>query len=252
MAFRFSAIDRLPEPPAPWTVKGTLVHRALELLHLRPGPERTVEAALDDLDRAITELQTHPDWHALHLDEAATRVLLDDAESLVRKSFQLEDHRLVRSIGLELRLEVQVGTLTLRGIIDRLDLTDDGELVVIDYKTGKVPRVQDEAGRLGGVHFYAFLCEQYFGRRPRHVQLHYLSEPMALIAHPSEQSVRFLPKKATAVWQAVERACATEDFRPKTGPLCNFCSFKQWCPAFGGDPSRAKAEATLALAAAVA
>jgi putative RecB family exonuclease len=32
LAFRFSAIDRLPEPPSPWATKGTLVHRALELL----------------------------------------------------------------------------------------------------------------------------------------------------------------------------------------------------------------------------
>ena len=32
LAFRFSYLERLPEPPAPWTTKGTLVHRALELV----------------------------------------------------------------------------------------------------------------------------------------------------------------------------------------------------------------------------
>ena len=32
LAFRFSSIEKLPEPPSPHTTKGSLVHRALELL----------------------------------------------------------------------------------------------------------------------------------------------------------------------------------------------------------------------------
>ena len=36
LAFRFSAIHRLPEPPSPYATKGTLVHRALELLFQEP------------------------------------------------------------------------------------------------------------------------------------------------------------------------------------------------------------------------
>ncbi|HEX9467120.1 MAG TPA: PD-(D/E)XK nuclease family protein, partial [Acidimicrobiia bacterium] len=51
LAFRFSYLERLPEPPSPWTSKGTLVHRALELLLDRPADERTLDAALADLTR---------------------------------------------------------------------------------------------------------------------------------------------------------------------------------------------------------
>src|SRR5690606_13904079 len=36
LAFRFSAIDRLPEPPTVAATRGTLVHSALERLHLLP------------------------------------------------------------------------------------------------------------------------------------------------------------------------------------------------------------------------
>jgi len=145
----------------------------------------------------------------------------------------------VHPIGLELRLEVQVGSLTLRGIIDRLDLDADGELVVTDYKTGKVPGVNFEQNRLGGVHFYAFLCEQVLGRRPARVQLLYLQEPVAIIATPTEQSIRGLRQRTEAIWQAVERACIREDFRPRPSRLCDYCNFQAYCPAFGGDPSRA-------------
>ena len=119
--------------------------------------------------------------------------------------------------------------------------------MVTDYKTGRPPMVQREQQRLGGVHFYAFLCEQVFGRRPARIQLLYLSTGEIIEARPSEQSVQFLPRRTQAVYQAVVRACTTEDFRPRTGPLCAFCAFKRWCPAYGGDPNQAAVEAPLAF-----
>jgi putative RecB family exonuclease len=239
LAFRFSAIDRLPEPPSPHTTRGTLVHRALELLFCLDAPERTVPAALGCLAQAEAELQEHPDYTGLGLtpDEEAT--FRAEAEALLRNYFLLEDPKAIHPIGLELKLEVDVGTLRLRGIIDRLEL-DAGKLVVTDFKTGKPPSVKYEQGRLGGVHFYAFLCERLFGRRPDRIQLLYLREPVAIVAEPSEQSVRGLEQRATAIWHAVERACEREDFRPRPSGLCEWCSFRQYCPAWGGDPTRAK------------
>ena len=37
MAFRFASIEKLPEPPSVHTTRGSLVHRALELLFTRPA-----------------------------------------------------------------------------------------------------------------------------------------------------------------------------------------------------------------------
>src|SRR3954447_962182 len=67
LAFRFSAIDRLPEPPSPWSTKGTLVHAALERLFLLEPAERTVAAALTCLDAAFAALRTDPEFVELHL-----------------------------------------------------------------------------------------------------------------------------------------------------------------------------------------
>ena len=241
LAFRFSAIDRLPEPPSPWAAKGTLVHRALELLFWEEPPgRRTLDAALDRVERARVEVLASDEYAALGLEGEAEAEFLADADQLVRRYFELEDPNTVNPIGVELRLEVRLGTLRLRGIIDRLDLDEDGELVVTDYKTGKVPSVNFEQSRLGGVHFYAFLCEQVLGRRPARIQLLYLSEPLAIVAHPSDQSIRGLQQRASAIWTAVERACERDDFRPRPSRLCEWCAFQAYCPAFGGDPAQAK------------
>jgi putative RecB family exonuclease len=239
LAFRFSAIDRVPEPPTVWAAKGTVVHRALELLHLEPIAERTEERALELLAAATPEVLEDREYAELVLSEEARAEFDDECRRMVRNSFVLEDPRRIQAIGLELRMEARIGALRLRGIIDRLELDEDGELVVTDYKTGRVPSVNHEQGRLGGVQFYAYLCEQMLGRRPARVQLLYLSAPVAIVSVPTEQSLRGLQMRASAIWTAVERACDREDFRPKPSGLCNFCSFKAWCPAFGGDPSSA-------------
>ncbi|HET6915213.1 MAG TPA: PD-(D/E)XK nuclease family protein, partial [Acidimicrobiales bacterium] len=141
----------------------------------------------------------------------------------------------LRVIGTELRMSVELGTLKLSGIIDRLELDADGELVVTDYKTGRAPRANLEQSRLTGVHFYAFLCEQVLGRRPARIQLLHLREPIAISTVPSDQSIRGLQQQTLAIWTAVEQACRREDFRPKPGRLCDYCAYHEYCPAVGGD-----------------
>ncbi|HEY4376490.1 MAG TPA: PD-(D/E)XK nuclease family protein [Acidimicrobiales bacterium] len=249
LAFRFSAIDHLPEPPSPAATKGTLVHLALEHLFEREAPERTLEAAFTDLDRAISEIRTDPDFTELLLDAHAEAAFFADARVLVERYFDLEDPREVHPIGLELKLEARIGDLRLRGIIDRLELDADGELVVTDYKSGRAPTERYEQGRLGGVHFYSFLCEELFGKRPAKVQLLYLTDPIAITTVPTEQSSRGLRNKVGAIWQAVELACKRDDFRPKPGPLCKWCSFQAFCPAQGGDISLVPAASAAAEAA---
>jgi putative RecB family exonuclease len=239
LAFRFSVIDRLPEPPSPAASKGTLVHRALELLMARPPAGRTLDAALTDLERAGTELAGHPEFAGLGLSPEEADTFHTQAAELVRRYFQLEDPGAVRPIGLELHISVQLGSLTLRGIIDRLELDADGGLVVTDYKTGTAPKEGFEQDRMGGVHFYSLLCERLLDRRPARVQLMYLSTPEVISMVPSEQSVTAVERRATALWSAVERACERDDFRPRRGRLCDWCTFQPYCPAWGGDPARA-------------
>ena len=190
LAFRFSYIERLPEPPSHWTTKGTLVHRALELLLDRPADERTHRRRRSPTSTAPgSSSPPHPDFTDLVLTDEEWAQFHADSELLVRRYFELEDPRTVRPIGLELKLEADLGKVRLRGVIDRLELDEHGELVVTDYKTGSVPSELWEAKSLSGVHMYALLCERTFGKRPARVQLFYLSKPEAIIATPSDQSI---------------------------------------------------------------
>ncbi len=141
LVFRFSVVDHLPEPPSPAAFKGTLVHRALELLFSdHPQGSRSRSAACSSLERAWQELQDGVELEALGLDQAETAAYLADARELVGRYYELEDPDTVRAVGLEMSLSTDIDGVTVRGIIDRLDELDDGSLVVVDYKTGRAPR----------------------------------------------------------------------------------------------------------------
>jgi putative RecB family exonuclease len=244
MAFRFASIEKLPEPPGIHMTRGSLVHRALELFFMLPAADRTTARLDTALESALVEYRTDPDFTLLGLGTDEIAEFERECRELIGNYLRMEDPTTVREIGLELRLSAQVDSLTLRGIIDRLELDAEGELVVTDYKTGRAPSVNYEQKSLAGVHFYSFLCERLFGRRPRAIRLMYLKSGETITATPSEQSVKFITTRTQAVWKAVERACQSGDFRPRPGPLCSGCAFQEWCPAFGGDPERAAVEAT--------
>lgn len=241
LAFRFSAIDHLPERPSVAASRGTLVHAALERLFCLEPAERTNAAAHRCLVEAWDDLRDHPEFAELELDADAQATFTAEAAALVDKYFRLEDPTTIIPIGIELKLEVELGGVRLRGIIDRLELDADGELVVTDYKTGRAPGERQEQQRLAGVAFYSLLCERLFGRRPARVQLLYLADPVAIISVPTDQSTRGVERKLSAVWSAVERACEREDFRPNPSRLCDWCDFKAYCPSFGGQIALADA-----------
>lgn len=237
LAFRLSVIEHLPEPPSPAAVLGTVVHRALQLLYTYAAPaERDLRRALSALEDAFDEMEGDEELVALELDEEARDALSRKAAALIERYFELEDPAAVRPVGLELDLQVEVDGLMLRGIIDRLDVLPDGGLAVVDYKTGRAPRAEQSKSRLFGVQLYALLCEAVIGRRPSVVRLLYLRDRVAISTEPTEMSLRGVRQRAGAVWSAIERGCATSDFRPNPSPLCSWCGFQRYCPAFGGSP----------------
>ncbi|MCU1490433.1 MAG: hypothetical protein JWM85_1838 [Acidimicrobiaceae bacterium] len=246
LAFRYSYLERLPEPASPQQVRGTLLHRALQLLYSDgPADARTRDRAEDALDAAWSELASTDEVSELGMDERGEAAFVREASGLLERYFALEDPSSVHPVGLELDLRARLGDIELRGIIDRLDRLEDGSLVVIDYKTGRAPRADYSRASLGGVHFYAFLCEQVLGRRPREVRLIYLRDQVVIVESPTDQSMRGLRQRALGVWHAIERACRTGDFRPNPSPLCKSCAFQALCPVA---PNRADGTRPMAVA----
>ena len=170
--------------------------------------------------------------------------------ALLTNYFSIEDPTGFDPVDRELDMLEDLDGITIRGILDRIDRDDDGRLVITDYKTGKAPperplpllRPQD-------------LCPSHPTSHRRDAQG--ASPSLSERAHHVQARHRRPPTRCHGL-----TTCALERHRPgprhaklphPAGTLCNWCSFKEICPAFTGrslpgeDPRTSLASATLRI-----
>jgi putative RecB family exonuclease len=236
LLYRFRAIDRLPEPADPVTVRGTLVHAVLERLFDHPAPERTLERAATLLEPAWQRLRDdEPDLATLFGEADQLASWLDSARRLLEAYFTLEDPRRIEPAQRELRIETELaGGVRLRGFIDRVDVAPAGQVRIVDYKTGSAPSEMFEDKALFQLKFYALVMWRVSGTIPAMLQLVYLGDAQILRYRPDESDLASTERKVRALWAAIDRALQTRHFPPRRSRLCDWCAYHAYCPEFGG------------------
>mgnify|MGYP006277446291 CR=1 FL=1 len=248
LLFRYRSIDRLPEPGSPAALRGTLVHSALETLFDLPPGDRTVAAAADLLQSAwMAMAEQEPAAAAVLLDElglaadsepaSVASAVLQPARPLLETYFRMEDPRRLEPHARELGLRVGLtGDFDLRGVIDRVDRAPNGDIRIVDYKTGRSPRAGYESKAMFQMRFYALAWWRMTGNVPKLLQLIYLGSGDMLRYVPTEDDLVATERKVLAVREAINRAAITADFTPNPSKLCGWCAHQPVCPQFGGTP----------------
>jgi len=243
--YRMTYLDR-PQPKAgpPWAHNslGASMHNALAGWWRLPRPERTVAAAGTLLDDA---------WLADGFrDEAQASDWRAHARTLVRRYVSgLDADR--EPIGVERTLAVKTERLALSGRVDRLD-DRDGELVVVDYKTGRRPLSGDDARGSLALALYALAATATLRRRCVRVELHHLPTGEVHAFEHTEESLRRQLGRAEQIADEAVRAAESaaeaganagaktgptgapnsdaELFAPRPGSQCGWCDLRAHCP----------------------
>lgn len=241
LLYRFRVVDRLPEPVDPVATRGTLVHAVLDELFSLPALERTVERAAALLPEAWQQLRTEDERLAeLFGPEQSVEFeqWLDSAVGLLESYFSLEDPTCLEPAARELRVEhaSEIAGVTLAGIVDRLDISPDGLIRIVDYKTGRSPDPRFESRAIEQLKFYALVVWRTRHVLPTVLQLYYLSDRSVLSYSPTEAELIATERRLGAVWAAITGAYERREFTPSPGPLCRFCAHQDACPQFGGTP----------------
>lgn len=237
LLFRFRSIDRLPEEPSAAAVRGSLVHRALETLYDLPAAQRTVDAALALVERAYAELAESDPASAATMTPPGEDAPRIDAEPLLEGYFAMEDPTRLEPHARELGVSADlVEGFELRGFIDRVDRAPDGAVRIVDYKTGRSPGPGYEAKAMFQMRFYALTWWRMTQEVPRLLQLMYLGNREVLRYEPDADDLRSTERRVLALRDAIARAADAERFEPAPSRLCDWCSHRALCPAWGGSP----------------
>ena len=231
--YRMSYLDR-PQPPkgAPWAHNsmGASVHNALAGWWRLPRGDRTVAAAGDLLERGwLQEGFADDAQSALHRGRARAMV-----EAYVAGLNPAAD-----PLGIERTVATRTDLIAVSGRIDRLDDRSDlGELVVVDYKTGRHVLTAADARASLPLALYALAAQRVMRRPCKRVELHHLPTGQVLAWQHTQESLARQLRRA----EEIAAECAAADasyaggnrgddaFPPRSGFWCGWCDYRAHCP----------------------
>jgi RecB family exonuclease len=229
--YRFQYLDRpRPQPrlQRAHTSLGNSVHNALRDWWDLPGERRTPTAGADLVRRGWIETGFR--------DPEQSRRWRGRAEAEVAAYLEGVDPA-AQPVGIERTVAFTTDRLAVSGRVDRLD-DRDGELVVVDYKTGRRPVTDDDARTSLPLGLYAAAVWKMFRRRCLRVELHHVPTGAVATHVHTPQSLTRKVDQARSV--AAEARRADEDhgssgsdsdlFPARVGPLCPWCDFRAHCP----------------------
>jgi putative RecB family exonuclease len=228
-------IDAIPEEPSPAAIRGTLIHRVLELLFSCDPKDRTLDQAHVLVDKTFADMKSTATNDADLLQAAG--IGPESSMALVKNYFDMEDPRRISVGHCELGIAAHIDSdFTIRGFVDRVDISLDNQIRIVDYKTGRSPGPRHEHTAMFQMRFYALTWWRSSGSLPKVLQLLYLGNRDRLLYEPDEADLLSTERKILAIRDAIKASAKNGDFKPAPSRLCQWCSFQALCPAFDGTP----------------
>lgn len=232
LRYRYGRIDKVPEPETAAQGIGTLAHEVLELLFADPAEERTLARA-----REILLERWDAEWNeraaALRLSDYERHMFRWQVWNCIENYFALENPALVTLNGTEARLEATIAGVPVLGILDRWNVDADGNVIISDYKTGKVSRKPYDAEKKLQLMVYADLHEATNDGAVKTAELIYLKGKGTRVKYSFSEEEREATRQVLVdTWQQIQESCESGVFEARKTRLCDWCSFKGMCPAW--------------------
>ncbi|MCK4936208.1 MAG: PD-(D/E)XK nuclease family protein [Elusimicrobiales bacterium] len=238
LKYKLKYIDKLPEEPKFYFALGNSVHNAMEFMYAVKSPP------FPELKDVLKELKR--EWKMKNWMQKGYNNLDHEAKDYQKavdmiEAYYEKHHKIFKvPFLLEYRTTVEVDGLKVIIIVDKINYLGNGEIEIIDYKTGKnVSRSTDQ------VYLYQKICEhdprlkekihQIYGDRVSTLKV----KNMEYYYVPGLREIKFERGQEAdiqSLWDRVLKAAdgiRAEEFKPNPGELqCKFCDYKAHCPIF--------------------
>ena len=230
--FKFANIDKIKEPTTEVQAKGTTVHQALEdLFDLKPD-ERNTEKLHNLFREAWTKVRGNDEHHNLFSSVEEEREWGLDGLKLLNNYMSIEDPTSFEPLERERWVRGSIEDLNLRGILDRMDRNNKGELVIVDYKSGKAPLAKYKEPRFFALKLYALLIQKELGEMPSELKLIYLKNSTIHTLKVTQDSLDQVKIEVLEIWNNIKKAFESNEFPATKNTLCDWCYYKPICPVF--------------------
>jgi len=235
--YRMSYLDR-PQPrrTGPWahSTLGAVVHNALRALFDLPSAKRLPQ-------RAGVLVTEH--WKdAGFADSVQAGRYRGRAKRWVVEYVEQNDVS-ADPVGVERWVSAPISadpsakpSIIIEGRADRID-ERDGELVIVDYKTGRHLPDEDDARSSQALALYALAASRTLRKPCRSVELHHLPSGTIAAAEHTDESLRRQLRRAEQTAEDLRVAADTLSeggdaqalFPASTGKHCSWCDFRPSC-----------------------
>lgn len=231
--FKFANVDKLKEPTNEVQAKGTAVHQALEDLFELPKEDRDTEKLHNLFRAAWTKVRRTDEHHNLFSSVDEEREWGVDGLKLLSNYMSMEDPKSFDPLERERWVRGTIEDLNLRGILDRMDRNQNGELIIVDYKSGKAPAEKYKEPRFFALKLYALLIRDELGITPIELKLIYLKNSTIHTLKVDNKMLDEVKIEILDIWSDIKLAFEENNFPATKNALCkNWCYYKPICPVF--------------------
>ncbi len=236
MAYRYRYIDRIKLEGAPEGIEafmGSRVHETLEKLYRDLLLSR--QTTLDDILAYYDDI-----WHKSWNENVAVVKEGYTPENYYATGARAIKDYFVRyspfddskTIGIEMKVHVDIDGYRLLGYIDRLSETEDGHYQIRDYKTSGTLPTQEAMDRNRQLALYQMgLYDMRGDVEDVDLIWHYLVFDKEIRSKRTEEELNALKCETVQLIQTIEKAEEEAAFPAKESILCRWCEFQAICPS---------------------
>jgi DNA helicase-2/ATP-dependent DNA helicase PcrA len=226
LQYKYQYILKIPTSQSSAASFGDSIHRSLQRFYMDYMNDPTV--GLDHLLELYKKV-----WIPIgYASPAHQNKMKKEGEAMLKKYFETFHTEHVSVIGLEKLFKIKVDDdLFITGKIDRIDSTTEGEIEIIDYKTGSMPDEKKLKKSLQlSIYAMAAADPSLLNTPVDKVNLtFYYLQDMKKVSMKRTKEELILVKQQIA--ESAEKI-NQHKFVPKVGKWCEFCSFRMICEAW--------------------
>jgi putative RecB family exonuclease len=147
----------------------------------------------------------------------------------------IEDPTETEIDGMEVEVIATISGVAMKGYIDRFIFSEDGTVVISDYKTGKIPnpKYKSKDDNFFQLLCYALMLDASEQETTSKLELLYLTQKAKHDLVVTQENLGKARSIIVKTRSEIESACEREEFRCNVTVLCNYCHYKKIgiCPA---------------------